>query len=51
MTAIANMYEIRFSNIYILSHIFYYIHSSTMVIALAIKAVGCFAKHYGDIKD
>ena len=55
------MYEVRFPNIYILSHIFYYIPPLAIIIALAIKAVyfskvrqtfsNIFAMHYGDIKD
>ena len=54
------MHEVRFPNIYILSHI-NYIVPLTIIIALAIKAVGFskvrqtlstkFAMHYGDIKD
>ena len=44
------MHEVKFPNIYILSHIIYYIHPLTMITALAIKAVGFFAMHYGDIK-
>ena len=51
MNAIKNMHEVRFPNIYILSHIIYYIHPLTIIVALAIKAVGLFATHYGDIKD
>ena len=56
-----NMHEVRFSKIYILSHSIYYIPPLTIVIALAIKAVGfshirrtfsnVFAMHYDDIKD
>ena len=56
-----NMYEVRFPNIYILSHIIYYIFPLTLIIVLAIKAIGfskvrqtlsnMFAMHYGDIKD
>ena len=56
-----NMDEVRFLNIYILSHIIYYIVPLTLIIVLAIKAVGfskvrqtrctIFAMHYGDIKD
>ena len=55
------MYEVRFPNISILSHIVCYIPPLTIIIALAIKAVGAsnvrqtfsniFAMHYGDIKD
>ena len=55
------MPEVRFPNIYILSHIVQYIVSLTIIIVLAIKAVGfskvrqtlstIFAMHYGDIKD
>ena len=54
------MHEVRFPNIYILSHI-NYIVPLTIIIALAIKAVGFskvrqtlstkYAMHYGDIKD
>ena len=44
------MHEVRFPNIYILSHI-YYIRPLTLIIPLAIKAVGFFAMHFGDIKD
>ena len=50
-----------FPNIYILSHVNYYIHPLTLIIALEIKAVGfskarktsnnIFLMHYGDIKD
>ena len=56
-----NMHEVRFSKTYILSHSIYYIPPLTIVIALAIKAVGfshirrtfsnVFAIHYDDIKD
>ena len=55
-----NMDEVKFSNIYILSHISYYIVLLTIIIVLAIKAVGFskvrqslsikFAMHYGDMK-
>ena len=48
-------------NIYILSHIIYYIPPLTIIIALAIKAVGflkvrqtfsnIFAMYFGNIKD
>ena len=52
MKAVENMHEVRrFSNIYILSHIIYYIHPLTLIIVLTIKAVAFFAMHYGDIKD
>ena len=61
MNAIENMHEVRFPNIYILSHIIYYILPLTINIVLTIKAVGfskvrqtlsnIFAMHYGDIKD
>ena len=44
------MHEVRFSNIYILPHIIYYIHPLTIIITLTIKAVGFFAMHYGDIR-
>ena len=36
-----NIYEVRFSNIYILSHIIYYIPPLTIIFALAIKVVVC----------
>ena len=61
MENIENMHEVRFSNIYILSHIIYYFPPLTIIIALTIKAVGflkvrqtfsnIFAMHYGDVKD
>ena len=51
MYAIENMHEVRFPNIYALSHIIYYIHPLTIVIALTVKAVDIFGMHYGDIKD
>ena len=61
MNAIENIHEVRFPNIYILSHIIYYILPLTIIIALTIKAVGflkvrktfsnIFAMHYGDNKD
>ena len=51
MNAIEDMHEVRVSNIYILSHISYYIHPLTIIIALAIKTVEVFAIQYGDIKD
>ena len=57
MNAIENMHKVRLSNIYILSHIVYYILPLTIIIVLAIKAVGfskvrqtlsiIFAMHYG----
>ena len=61
MNVIGNMHEVRFSKIQILSHIIYYTPQLTIIIALAIEAVG-FSKirktfnniivmHYGDIKD
>ena len=40
MNAIGNLHEVRFSNISILSHIVCYIPPLTIIIALAIKAVG-----------
>ena len=56
-----NMHKVRFHNIYILSHIIYSIAPLTIIIDLAIKAVGFskvrqtlsikFAMHYDDIKD
>ena len=42
MSAIENMHEVRFPNIYILSHIIYYNHPLTMIIALSVKTVGFF---------
>ena len=61
MIAKENMHEGRFLNSYILSLIIYYIVPVTIIIVLAIKAVGFskvrqtlrtkFAMHYGDIKD
>ena len=51
MNAIEDMHEVRFSNIYILSHISYYIHPLTIIIALAIKTVEVFAIQYCNIKD
>ena len=50
MYATENMHEVRFPNIYTLSHIIY-IHPLTIVIALTVKAVDIFGMHYGDIKD
>ena len=59
MNAIGNMHEVRFSKISILSHIVCDIPPLTIIIALAIKAVGfskvrqtfsnIFAMHYGDV--
>ena len=61
MNAKENMHEVRFLNIYILSHIIYYIIPLTIIIVLAIKAVSFskvretlsikFAMHYSDTKD
>ena len=51
MNAIENMHKVRFPNIYIISHIDYYIHPLTIIIALVINAIGFFAMHFGDIKD
>ena len=61
MNAKENMHEVRFYDIYIPSHIIYYIVPLTIIIVLAIKAVGfskvrqtlCtkFAMDYGDMKD
>ena len=55
------MHEMRFRNIYILLRIMYYILPLTIIIVLAMKAVGFskvgkilsnkFAMHYGDNKD
>ena len=60
MNAKANMHEMRFSKIYILSHIVYYFIPLTIITVLAIKTVGfwkarqtlstIFAMRYGDIK-
>ena len=43
MNAKENIHEVRFPNTYILSHIIYYVVPLTVIIVLAIKAVG-FAK-------
>ena len=61
MNTIGNMHEVRFSNIYTLSDIIYYILPLTIIIGLQAKAVrfskvrdslsNIFAMHYGDIKD
>ena len=61
MNAIGNMHEVRFPKIYIPSHSIYCSPPLTIIIALAIKAVGfsnvrktftnIFAMHYGDDKD
>ena len=61
MNAKKNMHEVRFRNIYILSHIISYIVPLTIIIILAVKAVGflkvrqtlstIFAMHYDGIKD
>ena len=61
MNAIGHMYEVRFPAIYILWNIIYYILPFTIIIVLAVKAVGfskarlglrhIFATSYGDIKD
>ena len=61
MNAIENIHEVRFPNIYVLSHIIYYILPLTIIIALAIKGIGfskvrqtlsnIFVMHYGDIND
>ena len=40
MPFMQNMHEVRFPNIYILSRIIYYIFRLTIIIVLAIKAVG-----------
>ena len=55
-----NLHECAF-NIYILSHIIYFIVPLTIIVVLAIKAVGfskvrqtlsaIFTVHYGDVKD
>ena len=61
MNAKENMHEVRSPNIYILSHIIYYIVPLAIIIVLAIKAIGfskirqthstIFAMHYGDVND
>ena len=61
MNAIGTMHKVRFPNIYILSNIIYNIPPLTIIIALAVKAVGfsmvrqtfsnIFAMCYDDIKD
>ena len=48
MNATENMHEVRFPNIYILSHIIYYIPLLTIIIVLGIKEVG-FSKTKSDI--
>ena len=48
MNATENMHEVRFPNIYILSHIIYYIPPLTIIIVLGIKEVG-FSKTKSDI--
>ena len=48
MNATENMHEVRFPNIYILSHIIYYILPLTIIIVLGIKEVG-FSKTKSDI--
>ena len=57
---IENMHDVKFPNIYLVSHIIYYISPLTTIIALVIKAGFSkvrqtfnyiFAMHYGDIKD
>ena len=40
MNAKENMHEVRFPNIYILSHIIYYIVPLAVIIVLAVKALG-----------
>ena len=61
MNAKENIHEVRLPNIHILSQIIYYIVSLTLIIVLAVKAMGfskvrqtlsvIFAMHYSDIKD
>ena len=58
MNAKENMHEVRFPNIYILSHIIYYIVPLTIIIVLAVgfsKVIQTlstiFAMHYGDVKN
>ena len=48
MNATENMHEVSFLNIYILSHIIYYIPPLTIIIVLGIKEVG-FSKTKSDI--
>ena len=60
MNAKEKMHEVRFPNIYIVSHIIYYIVPLTVIIVSAIKAAGflkvrqtlstTFTMDYGDIK-
>ena len=49
MNAKKNMYEVIFPNIYITSHIIYYIVPLTIIIVLAIKAAG-FSKGQANLK-
>lgn len=61
MNAIRNLHEVRFSNIYILPKIIYYVFPLTVINVLALKTVGfskvrqslsnIFAAHYGDVED
>ena len=61
MTAKENVHDVRFPNIYILSHIIYYFVPLIIVIVLIIKTVGLSknrqtlntknSMHYVDIKD
>lgn len=61
MNAIENMRGMRFCDIYVLTHIIYYILPVTVIIVLAIKGVSfskvaqtlsnIFVMHYADIKD
>ena len=61
MDAIRNLHEVSFPTIYIMWNIIYYILSLTIIIVLAITAVGfskvkqrlsnVFEIHYRDIKD
>ena len=50
MTTIENIHEAIFTNIYILSHIIYYIHPLIIITAFKIKPFGFLAIHYGDTR-
>ena len=45
------MHEVRPPNIYVLSDIIFHIHPLTIIIALAITAVGVFTMRYSDVKN
>ena len=61
MNAKESMHKVIFPNIYVISHIIYYIALVTVIVVLAMKAVGfskgrqtlsaIFAMRYGDTKD